>query len=175
MKRFIIPIGLFAILLAFLGIGLQRNPRELPSPLIGKPVPQFSAQMLDNPADTVSPAKMQGRVWVLNVWASWCEGCRIEHKDLMDLSRAVDAPVIGLNYKDQRDDALRWLQNNGNPYRQIAFDHDGRIGIDFGVYGVPETFVIDRHGIIRMKHIGPLSLPEARERVARMVKELAHG
>lgn len=175
MKRFILPLGLFAVLLAFLGIGLKRDPRELPSPLIGKPVPQFAAQLLDNPAAMVSPADMQGRIWVLNVWASWCEGCRIEHQDLMELSRTVQAPVIGLDYKDRRDDALHWLRNNGNPYHRIAFDHDGRIGIDFGVYGVPETFVIDQHGIIRMKHIGPLSAPEARERIARMVKELANG
>ena len=175
MRRFILPLGLFALLLAFLAVGLKRDPRELPSPLIGKPVPQFAAQMLDDPAGTVSPDSMKGKVWVLNVWASWCEGCRIEHKDLVDLSRAVDAPVIGLNYKDQRDDALRWLRTNGNPYRQVAFDHDGRIGIDFGVYGVPETFVIDRQGIIRMKQIGPLSAPDARERIARKVKELANG
>ncbi|MCE3264552.1 MAG: thiol:disulfide interchange protein [Pseudoduganella sp.] len=175
MKRFILPAALFIVLLGFLAVGLQRNPRELPSPLIGKPVPQFAAQRLDDPSGTVSPANLRGSVWVLNVWASWCEGCRTEHKDLMDLSRAVNAPVIGLNYKDQRDDALRWLQDHGNPYRQVAFDHDGRIGIDFGVYGVPETFVIDRHGIIRMKHIGPLSAPDARARVARMVKELANG
>jgi cytochrome c biogenesis protein CcmG/thiol:disulfide interchange protein DsbE len=175
MKRFVLPAALFAALLTLLGIGLQRNPRELPSPLIGKPVPQFAAPALDNPAGVVSPSAMQGRVWVLNVWASWCEGCRIEHKDLMEFSRAVDVPVIGLNYKDQRGDALRWLQTQGNPYKQIAFDHDGRIGIDFGVYGVPETFVIDRHGIVRMKHTGPLSAPEARQRVARMVKELADG
>jgi cytochrome c biogenesis protein CcmG/thiol:disulfide interchange protein DsbE len=175
MKRFILPLGLFALLLAFLAAGLKRDPRELPSPLIGKPVPQFAVQMLDDPAATVSSANMKGKVWVLNVWASWCEGCRIEHKDLIDLSRAVDAPVIGLNYKDLRDDALRWLRTNGNPYRQVAFDHDGRIGIDFGVYGVPETFVIDRQGIIRMKQIGPLSAPDARERIARKVKELANG
>ena len=172
MKRFILPIALFAVLLAFLGIGLQRNPRELPSPLIGKPVPQFSAQLLDNPADTVSPAKLQGRVWVLNVWASWCEGCRIEHKDLMDLSRAVDAPVIGLNYKDQRDDALRWLQNNGNPYRQIAFDHDGRIGIDFGVYGVPETYVIDREGRIRFRYAGPLDAATVEQTLLPLIESL---
>jgi cytochrome c biogenesis protein CcmG/thiol:disulfide interchange protein DsbE len=175
MKRFALPIVLFLVLLAFLGIGLGRDPRVLPSPLVGKPVPQFAAQLLDNPAGTVSPANMLGRVWVLNVWASWCEGCRIEHKDLMTLAHSVEAPVIGLNYKDQRDDALRWLQVHGNPYRQVAFDHDGRIGIDFGVYGVPETFVIDQRGIVRLKHTGPLSAPDARERIARKIKELAHG
>jgi cytochrome c biogenesis protein CcmG/thiol:disulfide interchange protein DsbE len=175
MKRFILPAALFLVLQAFLGAGLRGNPRELPSPLIGKPVPRFSAQLLEDPAATVSPADLQGRVWVLNVWASWCEGCRIEHADLLDLSRAMQAPVIGLNYKDQRDDALRWLAQRGNPYRQVAFDHDGRIGIDFGVYGVPETFVIDQRGIIRMKHVGPLSAPGAREKIARKVKELAHG
>ncbi len=175
MKRFMLPAALFLVLLAILGVGLRGNPRELPSPLIGKPVPPFSAQLLDDPAATLSPAALQGRVWVLNVWASWCEGCRLEHQDLMDLARALQAPVIGLNYKDERADALRWLERNGNPYRQVAFDHDGRIGIDFGVYGVPETFVIDRHGIVRMKHIGPLSAPDAREKIARKVKELANG
>ncbi len=175
MKRYLLPLALFAVLLAFLGAGLRRDPRTLPSPLVGKPVPQFSAQRLDEPGATVSPANLQGRVWVLNVWASWCEGCRLEHQDLMALARATPAPVIGLNYKDRREDALRWLQSHGNPYRQVAFDHDGRIGIDFGVYGVPETFVIDRQGIIRLKHTGPLSAPDARERIVRKVKELANG
>jgi len=160
------------VLLVFLGIGLTRNPRELPSPLIGKPVPQFSVQQLDAPGASVSPRDLLGRVWVLNVWASWCEACRIEHPDLMALSRSLDAPLVGLNYKDGRDDALRWLQRFGNPYRQSAFDPDGRVGIEFGVYGVPETFVIDKQGIIRMKHLGPLNTPEAKGRLERLVKEL---
>ena len=175
MKRFLLPLLLFGALLLFLGAGLRRDPRELPSALIGKPVPAFQASRLDDANATLAAADMQGRVWLLNVWASWCEACRAEHADLMELSKTLGAPLVGLNYKDGRAEALGWLQRYGNPYQQTAFDPDGRVGIEFGVYGVPETFVIDKRGIIRMKHLGPLNTPEARERLTKMVKELEHA
>ena len=159
MKRlwFLIPLAAFFGLALMLGAGLKRDPREVPSPLIDKPAPAFALTRLDDPAQTIRLADMSGKVWVLNVWASWCVACREEHPVLLDFARRGLVPVYGLNYKDQRADAGAWLARFGNPYRQSLFDGDGRVGIDFGVYGVPETFVIDRAGVIRMKHIGPLT------------------
>ena len=158
-KRFL-PLIIFVVMLGFLAVGLGLNPREVPSPLINKPVPTFTLPTLASPDKTFSPQDLRGKVWLLNVWASWCVACRIEHPVLVELAKTGVVPIYGLNYKDKRDDAIRWLGNFGNPYQQSLSDTEGLVGIDFGVYGVPETFVIDKTGVIRLKHIGPVT-PEA--------------
>ena len=156
MIRFLIPAG-FIALIALLAMGLTLNPREVPSPLIDKPAPAFSLPRLHAPDKLLSGNDMRGQVWLLNVWASWCVACRQEHPFMVELAAKDVAPIIGLNYKDLRDDAKRWLQQFGDPYAASAFDADGRVGIDWGVYGVPETFVIDKRGAIRFKQIGPVT------------------
>lgn len=155
--RLFIPLGLFLVLAVFLGVGLTLKPREVPSPFIGKPAPAFSLPQLKNAGATFDPAQMKGQVWVLNVWASWCAPCREEHPLLVEAARKQIVPLVGLNYKDDPRNADEWLRKLGDPYQSIAVDRDGRVAIDYGVYGVPETFVIDRDGIVRMKHIGPLT------------------
>ena len=160
MTRFLGPLGVFAVLAVFLWLGLSLRPSEIPSPLLDKPAPTFSLQHLHTPDQTIAPADMKGQVWLFNVWASWCVSCRQEHPLLLQLAKSGEVPIYGLNYKDQRQDAVRWLQQLGNPYVASAYDLDGQVGIDYGVYGVPETYVIDRDGVIRHKHIGPIS-PEA--------------
>lgn len=161
MRKGIIPLAVFVILVVFLGIGLTLKPRELPSPLINKPLPTFSLPQLGDPAKSITAKDMLGKVWMLNVWASWCVACRIEHPVLVELSRNDPSILIyGLNYKDKRDDALKWLARLGNPYRESLSDTQGLVGIDLGVYGVPETFIIDKQGTIRHKQIGPVT-PEA--------------
>jgi cytochrome c biogenesis protein CcmG/thiol:disulfide interchange protein DsbE len=162
----------FLVLVAFLGIGLRLNPREVPSPLIGKPAPAFELARLDRPDQTIGPKDLAGKVWLLNVWASWCVSCRQEHPLLNDLAREGIAPIVGLNYKDGREDGLRWLREWGDPYFVSAFDADGRVGIDYGVYGVPETFVIDKSGTIRHKHIGPLTPEAIRDKLVPLVRQL---
>jgi len=166
-------LGVFAALVLLLAIGLRLNPREVPSPLIGKPAPSFELPLLQEPDQRFNEKQMLGRVWILNVWASWCPPCLVEHPVVTRIAKAGLAPVIGLNYKDARDEALPWLERNGNPYQLIAYDREGRIGIDYGVYGVPETYVIDRQGVIRFKHIGPLSVEVVQQRVEPLVKQLA--
>ena len=168
-------VGVFVALVALLAVGLTLNPREVPSPLIGKPAPAFDLPLLESPDKQFSHKDMLGQVWILNVWASWCPPCLVEHPVITALAKDGLAPVVGLNYKDPRESALPWLARNGNPYRVIAQDLDGRIGIDYGVYGVPETYVIDRRGIIRYKHIGPISPEAARERITPLVKELLNA
>lgn len=172
MKRFLLPLAIFAVLLGFLAVGLRLDPREVPSPFIGKPAPQFSAQRLEDQGALLTPADMRGKVWLLNVWASWCASCRIEHPILMAFASSSKVPVVGLNYKDKREDGMAWLREHGNPYLTSAYDHDGRIGIDYGVYGVPETFVIDRRGMIRLKHIGPLTDKVLAEKIRPLLAEL---
>jgi cytochrome c biogenesis protein CcmG/thiol:disulfide interchange protein DsbE len=156
-----------------LGVGLTLNPREVPSPLIGKPAPAFELPLLHAPDKTFSQKEMLGKVWVLNVWASWCPPCLVEHPVVTALAQSRLAPVVGLNYKDARDDALPWLKRNGDPFAFSVFDLDGRIGIDYGVYGVPETYVIDRRGVIRYKHIGPLTPEVSLKKVQPLLRELA--
>lgn len=172
MKRFLLPLGLFIALVVFLGVGLRLNPREIPSPFIDKPAPAFKLTQLHAPDQTISPQDMLGKVWLLNVFASWCVSCRVEHPVLMDLARQGVVPIVGLNYKDKRDAGIGWLRQYGNPYTVSAFDSDGRVGIDYGVYGVPETFVIDKLGVIRMKHIGPVSPESVNEKILPLIKEL---
>ena len=161
--KFAIPLALFVALAIFLAVGLTRDPREVPSPFIGRAAPLFKLERLHEPQATFGPEEMRGKVWLLNVWASWCVSCRVEHPLLVELARSKAVPIVGLDYKDKRDDGLRWLDRMGNPYALSAFDVDGRVGIDYGVYGVPETFVIDKQGVIRYKQIGPIT-PEALER-----------
>jgi cytochrome c biogenesis protein CcmG/thiol:disulfide interchange protein DsbE len=171
--KFLLPLGLFVVLALFLGAGLKLNPREVPSPLIGKPAPEFKLALLHEPENTVSRQDLLGQVWILNVWASWCVACREEHPDWVAFARANTSVLIyGLNYKDKRPDGLGWLQRLGNPYKASLYDLDGRLGIDFGVYGVPETFVIDRQGVIRYKHIGPVTPEVLRDKIAPLVKSL---
>jgi cytochrome c biogenesis protein CcmG/thiol:disulfide interchange protein DsbE len=165
-------VGVFVALVALLAVGLTLNPREVPSPLIGKPAPAFELPLLDAPEKRFAQKDMLGQVWVLNVWASWCPPCLQEHPVITALGRDDPAPIVGLNYKDERTNALPWLKRNGNPYRLVAQDLDGRIGIDYGVYGVPETYVIDRQGVIRYKHIGPMTPEVVRNRIAPLLKEL---
>ncbi len=172
MTRYLWPLALFLVLAGFLAFGLRLDPREVPSPLIDKPAPAFSAALLAKPDQTMSPQDLAGKVWILNVWASWCVACREEHPLLVAYARRDAVPIYGLNYKDKRDAGLAWLQRLGNPYKESFFDFDGRIGIDYGVYGVPETFVIDRAGVIRYKHIGPVTEAVLRERIEPLVRRL---
>ncbi len=155
--RFVIPLIAFIVLVVFLGIGLKLDPREVPSPFIGKPTPAFNLPQLADPAKTFGNESLKGRVSLLNVWASWCVSCRQEHPLLIELSKEGIAPIYGLNYKDEREAGLGWLNRLGNPYTLSAFDADGKVGIEWGVYGVPETFVVDKQGIIRHKHTGPIT------------------
>jgi cytochrome c biogenesis protein CcmG/thiol:disulfide interchange protein DsbE len=152
-----LPLAIFAVLLVFLGIGLKLDPREVPSPLIGKPAPAFSLSQVQDPNKPLSLADLKGQVSLLNVWASWCVSCRQEHPVLLELAKRGVVPIYGLNYKDDREQALAWLARFGDPYTASAFDADGKTGLDWGVYGVPETFVIDRQGNIRYKHTGPVT------------------
>jgi len=172
MAKFLIPLGLFVVLLAFLFVGLGLNPREVPSPLIDKPAPAFTLAQLHEPGKTLATADMKGRVWLLNVWASWCVSCREEHPLLVELGRAKLVPIVGLNYKDEPLAGLRWLGQLGNPYDVSVVDRDGRVGIDFGVYGVPETFVIDKQGTIRYKQIGPVTAEALEKKILPLVREL---
>ena len=171
MKRYL-PLGIFVVIAAFLAIGLFLDPREVPSPLINKPAPAFSLPQLHQPGQTFSRDDMKGKVWLLNVWASWCVACREEHPVLVDLAKSGVVPIVGLNYKDERRDGLRWLAQYGDPYRLSAYDYDGRIGIDYGVYGVPETFLIDKNGIIRYKRIGVVTPEILRDKILPLVREL---
>ena len=171
MNRYL-PLAIFVVIAVFLGTGLYLDPREVPSPLIDKPAPAFSLPQLQQPEKTFSRDDMKGKVWLLNVWASWCVACREEHPVLVELARSKVVPLIGLNYKDERKDGLRWLAQFGDPYDLSAYDYNGRIGIDYGVYGVPETFLIDKKGIIRYKRIGVVTPEIVRDKILPLVREL---
>lgn len=166
------PLGVFLVLVVFLYIGLHRDPHEVPSPLIGKPAPAFALAKVDDPAQTVAREQMLGHVWVLNVWASWCVSCREEHPLLVEFARHVPVEIYGLDYKDQRPEALSWLAQFGNPYKAALFDGDGKVGIDFGVYGVPESFVIDKKGVIRYKQIGPFTQDALMNKLLPLLQQL---
>ncbi len=173
MNKFTLPLIGFVALVALLAVGLGLNPREVPSPLVGKPAPQFQVAQLHDPDKTFSPKDMLGKVWLFNVWASWCVSCREEHPVVVEYTKRADAiPVIGLNHKDQRDDALRWLTRFGDPYQLSAYDIEGRVGINYGVYGVPETYLIDKAGVIRFKQIGPITPEVLEKKILPLVKEL---
>jgi len=155
--RYRIPLAVFIIMVVLLGYGLSLDPKKVPSPLIGKPAPEFSLARLGNPQQRFAQEDLLGQVWVLNVWASWCVSCRAEHEFITRLSEQNLVAVIGLNYKDDPVEARQWLEQFGNPYTISVMDRDGRVGIDWGVYGVPETFIIGKDGLIKYKHIGPVT------------------
>ena len=172
MFKYLIPLALFVVLVVFLAIGLNRDPREVPSPLINKAAPAFSLPQLKETNKTFSAAEMRGKVWVLNVWASWCVSCRDEHPLLLDYARSGAVPIYGLNYKDKREDALAWLDDLGDPYVLSAADVDGRVAIDYGVYGAPETYVIDQTGTIRFKQIGAVTPDVWTKQILPLVQDL---
>jgi cytochrome c biogenesis protein CcmG, thiol:disulfide interchange protein DsbE len=172
MIRFLLPLVAFLVLVWFLMKGLDLHPHEVPSPLIDKPAPAFSLPRLDQPAKKFSPAEMKGKVWLFNVWASWCESCKDEHPVLLDLAQQNQVPIYGLDYKDKPADAQAWLNEAGNPYKLVAQDADGRVGINYGVYGVPETYIIDKLGIIRYKQIGPITMQNLKSIILPMVHKL---
>jgi len=192
MNRYFWILGAFAALVALLAVGLGLNPRDVPSPLVGKPAPAFNLNVLATPEQTIGPKDMQGKAWLLNVWSSWCVSCRAEHPVLVQFARKTNIPLVGLNYKEVRGDgnldtskmpadeekrlafqrANQWLAQHGNPYTLTVMDIDGRVGIDYGVYGVPETYVIDKAGIIRMKHTGPISPDDLSKKIMPLLAEL---
>ncbi len=172
MNRFIVPLAVFVLMVGLLAYGLRLDPKRVPSPLIDKPAPPFSLTLLEDPSRKLSTADLAGQVWVLNVWASWCVSCRAEHAVIMSLAKQNLVTVVGLNYKDQQADAVRWLDQYGNPYAASVVDADGRVGIDWGVYGVPETFIVGADGRIKYKHIGPVTQESLREKVLPVIKEL---
>jgi len=166
-------LGIFIALVMLLAVGLTLNPREVPSPLVGKAAPPFELPLLRDPDKTFTTKERLGSVWLLNVWASWCVSCREEHPVLLELAKTGAVPVYGLNYKDRREDGLRWLAAYGDPYRLSVVDPQGRIGIDYGVYGVPETYVIDKRGVIRYKQIGPVTREVLAQKILPLVGQLS--
>ena len=174
MARYLIPWGAFIVLVAVLAFGLKNAPnvRVVPSPFIGKPAPQFSLPKLRDENAMLANADFNGEVVLFNVWATWCVSCRAEHEVMMEIAATNEVKIYGLNYKDERPDALTWLSRLGDPYEANAFDADGRVGIDWGVYGTPETFVIDKKGIVRHKHTGPVSRADARDVILPLVRQL---
>jgi len=170
--RFLVPLVIFLVMVGFLGRGLFLDPREVPSPLIDKPAPLFELSQLHSPQYNFASRDMLGQVWLLNVWASGCVSCRAEHPVLVQLARQNIVPLYGLNYKDNPTDAIAWLNDLGNPYRLSAVDMNGRVGMDYGVYGVPETYVIDKQGIIRYKQIGPVTPDALMNTILPLVREL---
>lgn len=158
MWRYLVPAGLFIALIAFFFVGLGRDKQTLPSPLLGKPAPQFELPRLDDPSQTIANSRFAGQPYVVNVWATWCVGCRQEHEALLEIARRSEVPVLGLNWKDDRQLASRWLLELGDPYTVTAFDEEGRVAIDWGVYGAPETFLIDAGGMVVHKHVAPITL-----------------
>ena len=173
MKKFLIPIGMFALLGLLLAYGLKLDPRKIPSPLVDKPLPAFSLPTLEDPKKLFTNADLKGKVVLVNVWASWCVACKQEHPVLLALSRDKQVPIIGLNYKDRREDATNMLKVEGNPYDVSIMDADGRVGINWGVYGVPETFVVDKQGVIRYKQIGPISPEDWEQTLLPLIRKLS--
>ena len=192
MNRFLWPLIGFVLLVALLAVGLSLDPRDVPSPLVGKPAPMFTLEKLDVPGETFSPKDMLGKVWLLNVWSTWCLSCRQEHLLLLEMAKNPAVTLIGFNYKEVRGDgaldadkiapeaekilalerASAWLRKHGNPYRLSVLDLDGRVGIDYGVYGVPETYLIDKAGVIRMKQTGPITPDVFASKILPLLTEL---
>lgn len=171
MKRWI-PLLVFVILAGFLAKGLLLNPREVPSPFIGKPAPAFKLPVVGSAEKAFSPEDMKGKVWLLNVWAPWCVSCRQEHPVLMELAQSQPVPIVGLNWKDKDREAEQLLAQQGSPYVAVPDDLNGKTGIDYGVTGTPETYIIDKAGIIRMKHVGPISPDVWKDKIQPKLKEL---
>ncbi len=192
MKKFLIPLAFFIGLLVFLAVGLNRNPQEIPSPLVGKPAPAFSLDTLDATGPKFGPENMKGKVWMLNVWATWCVACREEQPVLVSFSKTNHLPIVGLSYKEvqpqdepadrkftpeeklklARERSEMWLKRYGNPYALSVMDLDGRVGIDYGVYGVPETYVIDKEGVIRYKRVGVVTPDLLQSTILPLVQKL---
>ena len=170
--RALLPLGIFGLLVILLAIGLTMDPKKVPSPLIEQTAPPFTLKKLHNPGQTFSPTDFNGKVWVLNVWASWCVSCRAEHAVITRLANMQLVDVIGLDYKDQPEDGRRWLQQFGDPYTFSVIDLDGRAGIDWGVYGVPETFIIGKDGLVKYKHIGPVTDQSLQDEIVPRIKAL---
>ena len=170
--RYIAPLVVFTGMVVLFIIGMQTDPRRVPSPLIGKPLPAFKLTQLHDQEQSLDNESLLGEVVLINFWASWCVSCRYEHPLLLEYAGRGEAGVYGMNYKDTREDALKWLNQFGDPYKLSAFDPEGRTGIDFGLYGVPETYVIDREGIIRYKHIGPINQEDMDNTIIPLVEEL---
>ena len=170
--KFLAPLVLFLIAVGFLFKGLFLDPHEVPSPLVGKPAPAFTAPLLSEPEKRFNTVDMKGKVWLLNVWASWCVACREEHPALMEMAKLSEIATYGLDYKDTDAEAQAVIDANGNPYKAIMTDADGKVGIDYGVYGVPETYVIDKAGIIRYKQIGPITEEAFFNKILPLVKTL---
>ncbi len=170
--KFLIPLLAFVALAILLAAGLSNDPRKVPSPLVGKPAPAFELPQLSDPTVKFSPEMLKGKVWLLNIWASWCSGCRVEHPVLNELARQKMVDIVGFDYKDTNDQANAWLSQLGNPYSVVITDQKGSVGFDYGVYGVPETFFIDKKGIIRYKHIGPISYKHLNDIVIPLIKKL---
>ena len=175
MLRYLIPLGVFIVLVIFLAIGLGRDPHEVPSPLINKAAPTFRLPQLKDPSKTFSAEEMRGKVWILNVWASWCISCRDEHPLLIEYAKSGAVPIYGLNYKDRRDNALEWLSELGDPYVLSAADEDGRVAIDYGVYGAPETYLIDKNGTIRFKQVGAVTPDVWEKTILPLAQQLNRG
>lgn len=172
MLKYLTPLALFIVMAVFLALGLKLNPRDIPSPLINLPAPNFALPVLTNASQTLKNDEMLGEVWLLNVWASWCVSCRSEHPVFNQLASKKVVSIVGLNYKDEPMAAKQWLAQLGNPYNVSIMDQEGRTGIDYGVYGVPETFVIDKKGIIRYKHTGPVSVKDVQEILLPLINQL---
>jgi cytochrome c biogenesis protein CcmG/thiol:disulfide interchange protein DsbE len=169
--RLLLPVAIFALIGWIMFKGLSRDPRLVPSPLINKPAPAFSLPVLDS--DTRwSPDALKGKVWLLNVWASWCAACQVEHPLLNQLARDKVVPIVGFAWKDKRDDSSAWLTRHGNPYSVVVSDFDGRAALDWGVYGAPETFLIDRDGVIRYKQVGPFTPEIIRDELMPLLRKL---
>ena len=176
-KRYLFPLGLFLALASTLAVGLQRGneAKPLPSPLVGKPVPVFELSRLDDAQQQVTPQDLKGKVWLLNAWASWCTSCRVEHPALLALAQRKEVTLVGFNYLDQREAGQKWLSKHGNPYELVLFDGNGRVGIDLGIVGVPETFLIDKQGTIRYKHTGALTNEVIQGKLLPLIRELQRG
>lgn len=157
MSRYIVPIVAFAIMIPIFVVGLWRNKNEIPSPLLDQPSPEYSLPALADPNQQVGSETYKGQIALVNIWATWCVGCRAEHEFLMELAARDVVPIFGLNWRDQRAEALQWLADLGDPYMASAFDGEGTVGIDWGVYGAPETFLLDEQGTVVYKHISPLT------------------
>ncbi len=172
MLRLLLPAALFAVIALFLYKGLDRNPRELPSALIGKPAPAFTLPVLGREGQQWSPQDYAGKVWLLNIWGSWCAACQVEHPVLEDLAKTGVVPIVGLAWKDKPEASAAWLRRFGDPYALVVSDTDGRAGVDWGVYGAPETFVVDKRGTIRFKHVGPVTPELLQSKLLPLVREL---
>ncbi len=169
--RYALPAGLVALLILLLAVGLTLKPDAIPSPLIGKPAPRFALPNLQFPDQLVTDEGLRGEVYLLNVWASWCVTCREEH-DVLKQATATGVKIFGLDYKDERQEALRWLETLGNPYTVVGFDQEGKVGIDWGVYKVPESFVVDKRGVVRYKHLGAITLQDWQDRILPLILQL---